>query len=95
MKTATLLLAMMLACGAAPFARAQEGKGELTLGSVLPPQSLPSLYPDLALDAALRYVNLYPLVPVVNRADSRQLEGVISRDAVFTKYGSTQTVAGV
>jgi CIC family chloride channel protein len=73
----------------------QEGKGELTLGSVLPPQSLPSLYPDLPLDAALRYVNLYPLVPVVNRADSRQLEGVISRDAVFTKYGGTQTVAGV
>jgi chloride channel protein, CIC family len=73
----------------------QEGKGELTLASVLPPQTLPSLYPDLALDAALRYVNVYPLVPVVNRADSRKLEGVISRDAVFTKYGSTQTVAGV
>jgi CIC family chloride channel protein len=73
----------------------QEGKGELTLGSVLPPQSLPSLYPDLPLDAALRYVNVYPLVPVVNRADSRQLEGVISRDSVFKKYGSTQTVAGV
>jgi CIC family chloride channel protein len=73
----------------------QEGKGELTLASVLPPQSLPSLYPDLALDAALRYVNVYPLVPVVNRANSHQLEGVISRDAVFTKYGSTQTVAGV
>jgi CIC family chloride channel protein len=73
----------------------QEGKGELTLASVLPPQSLPGLYPDLALDAALRYVNVYPLVPVVNRADSRKLEGVISRDAVFTKYGSTQTVAGV
>jgi CIC family chloride channel protein len=72
----------------------QEGKGELTLASVLPPQSLPSLYPDLPLDAALRYVNVYPLVPVVNRADSRQLEGVISRDSVFTKYGSTQTVAG-
>jgi CIC family chloride channel protein len=73
----------------------QEGKGELTLGSVLPPQSLPSLYPDLPLDAALRYVNVYPLVPVVNRADSRQLEGVISRDSVFTKYGSKQTVTGV
>ncbi len=72
----------------------QEGKGELTLASVLPPQSLPSLYPDLPLDAALRYVNVYPLVPVVNRADSHQLEGVISRDSVFTKYGSTQTVAG-
>jgi chloride channel protein, CIC family len=72
----------------------QEGKGELTLASVLPPQSLPSLYPDLPLDAALRYVNVYPLVPVVNRADSRQLEGVVSRDSVFTKYGSTPTVAG-
>jgi CIC family chloride channel protein len=72
----------------------QEGKGELILASVLPPQSLPSLYPDLPLDAALRYVNVYPLVPVVNRADSRKLEGVVSRDSVFTKYGSTQTVAG-
>ena len=65
----------------------QEGKGELTLGSVLSPQSLPSLYPDLALDSTLRYVNDYPLVPVVNRANSQQLEGVISRDSVFQKYG--------
>jgi CIC family chloride channel protein len=64
----------------------QEGKGELTLGSVLPQQSLPSLYPDLPLDSALRYVNDYPLVPVVNRANFRQLEGVISRDSVFRKY---------
>jgi CIC family chloride channel protein len=66
----------------------QEGKGELTLGSVLPAQSLPSLYPDLLLDSALRYVNDYPLIPVVNRADSRGLEGIISRDSVFKKYGS-------
>jgi CIC family chloride channel protein len=68
----------------------QEGKGELTLGSVLPPQSLPSLYPDLPLDSALRYVNDYPLVPVVNRANSRQLEGVVSRDSVFKKYEATR-----
>ncbi len=65
-----------------------EGKGELTLASVLPAQSLPSLYPDLPLDSALRYVNDYPLVPVVNRADSKRLEGVISRESVFKKYGS-------
>jgi CIC family chloride channel protein len=69
----------------------QEGKGELTLGSVLPPQSLPSLYPDLPLDSALRYVNNFPLIPVVNRANFRQLEGVISRDSVFQKYGSNPT----
>jgi CIC family chloride channel protein len=72
----------------------QEGKGELTLASVLPPQSLPSLYPDLPLDSALRYVNDYPLVPVVNRANFHQLEGVISRDSVFKKYGGTRPDAG-
>ncbi len=66
----------------------REGKGELTLASVLPAQPLPSLYPDLPLDSALRYVNAYPLVPVVNRANSRQLEGVISRESVFQKYGT-------
>jgi len=65
-----------------------EGKGELTLGSVLPSQPLPILYPDLPLDSALRYVDDYPLVPVVNRANSLQLEGVISRDSVFVKYRS-------
>ena len=69
----------------------REGKGELTLASVLPPQSLPSLYPDLPLDSALRYVNDYPLVPVVNRANSHQLEGVVSRDSVFRKYGASST----
>jgi len=69
----------------------QEGKGEHTLASVLPPQSLPSLYPDLPLDSALRYINSYPLVPVVNRADPRRLEGVVSRDSVFQKYGTPAT----
>jgi chloride channel protein, CIC family len=70
----------------------REGKGELTLASVLPKQTLPSLYPDLTLDSALRYVNDYSLIPVVNRADSRRLEGVISRDSVFKKYESVRAV---
>ena len=40
----------------------QEGKGELTLGSLLPPQSLPSLYPDLPLDSGpVSYTNLVSL----------------------------------
>jgi chloride channel protein, CIC family len=68
-----------------------EGKGEHTLGSLLPPQSLPSLYPDLPLDSALRFVNDYPLIPVVNRANSRKLEGVVSRDSVFKRYESDRT----
>jgi chloride channel protein, CIC family len=65
-----------------------EGKSEHTLSSVLSAQPIPSLYPDLPLDSALRYVNDYALVPVVNRADSRRLEGVVSRDSVFKRYGS-------
>jgi len=67
----------------------REGKGELTLASVISPPVLPSLYPDLPLDSAIRYVNEYALIPVVNRADSRRLEGVVSRESVFKKYGST------
>jgi len=70
----------------------REGKGEHTLGSVLLSQFLPSLYPDLPLDTALRYVNDYPLIPVVHRADSRRLEGVVSRESVFKKYGSRRAI---
>jgi len=65
---------------------AGEGKGEMTLASHLPAPPLPSLFPDLPLDAALRYVQDAPIVPVVNRANSRHIEGVISREDVFRKY---------
>jgi CIC family chloride channel protein len=63
-----------------------EGKSELSLGSALPSVRLPYLHPDLPLEAALRYVYQFPLIPVVSRADFRRLEGVISRDAVLNKY---------
>jgi chloride channel protein, CIC family len=66
----------------------QEGKGKLRLASVLPSQTVPSLYPDLPLDSALRYVNNYALIPVVNRANFSKLEGVISNESVFQKYGA-------
>jgi CIC family chloride channel protein len=68
-----------------------EGKGEHTIGSLISAQTLPCLYPDLPLEASLRYMNRVPLVPVVNRADSRRLEGVISREAVFARYQSRDT----
>ncbi len=63
-----------------------EGKGEMTLGSALPTGRLPHLHPDYPLEMALRYVYQTPLVPVVNRADFRKLEGVISSEAVLAKY---------
>jgi chloride channel protein, CIC family len=50
-------------------------------------QPLPSLFPDLPLDAALRFVQTYPMIPVVNRANPQRLEGIISSQSVFAKYG--------
>jgi CIC family chloride channel protein len=64
----------------------KEGKGSLTLASVLPTTRLAYLYPDLPLDAALRCVTQSELIPVVNRADLRELEGVVTRDDVLTRY---------
>ncbi len=63
-----------------------EGKAELTLSSILPPQPLPVLHPDLPLDVALRYVNQTDVVPVVSRADFGKLEGVISSEDVLSRY---------
>jgi chloride channel protein, CIC family len=63
-----------------------EGKSELSLGSILTGPPLPILHPDLPLDVALRYVNQAELVPVVSRADFGKLEGMISSDAVLSKY---------
>jgi len=34
----------------------------------------------------LRYVDRWPLVPVVNRADLRKLVGVVSEHAVLNRY---------
>ncbi|HUC30851.1 MAG TPA: chloride channel protein [Candidatus Acidoferrum sp.] len=67
--------------------RMKEGKGEHSLGSLISAQPLPSLFPDLPLDAALRFVQTYPMIPVVNRANPQKLEGVISSQSVFAKYG--------
>ncbi len=73
---------------------------ELPLGRVLPARPLPYLHPDHPLDAALRTLHDWPLLPVVHRADLTQLMGVLSvRDVIETykRLGSgtildTQTV---
>jgi CIC family chloride channel protein len=65
---------------------AEEGKGGAALGSLLAIRQIPPLHPDLPLETALRYVDRWPLVPVVSRADSRQLEGVITQRDVLERY---------
>lgn len=63
-----------------------QGKGEATLSSVLIDRRVPYLHPDHPLESALRYVDRWPVVPVVSRADFRQLEGVITERDVLERY---------
>jgi CIC family chloride channel protein len=63
-----------------------EGKGAFTLGSLAAVHHVPYLHPDQSLDTALRYVDRWPLVPVVSRADFRKLEGLISQRDVLQRY---------
>lgn len=64
----------------------KEGKGNLTLVSVLASRQIPYVHPDHPLEVALRHVDRWPLVPVVSRADFRKLEGVISQQDVLERY---------
>jgi CIC family chloride channel protein len=65
---------------------AAEGKGELSLNSLFTTRQIAYLHPDQPLDTALRYVERWPVVPVVSRADFRKLEGVISQQDVLRRY---------
>jgi CIC family chloride channel protein len=64
----------------------KNGKGDLILGSQLAIAPIPCLHPDHPLETALRYVDRWPLVPVVNRAELGKLEGVVSQHDVLVRY---------
>ncbi len=64
----------------------KEGKGNLTLVSILASRQIPYVHPDHPLEVALRHVDRWPLIPVVSRADFRKLEGVISQQDVLERY---------
>jgi len=65
---------------------ASAGKATANVGSLLSDQTVPYLHPDLPLEVALRYVDRWPLIPVVSRANFGQLEGVISQADVLRRY---------
>jgi CIC family chloride channel protein len=60
------------------------------LGDLLPEATLPLLYPDQALDEALRRLGDLPLLPVVNRADFRKLEGVVTLPDILKAYRAAE-----
>jgi CIC family chloride channel protein len=67
-------------------ALASDGKGTAKLGPLLLVARIPYLHPDLPLETALRYIERWPLVPVVSRANFQQLEGVVSQRSVLDRY---------
>ena len=48
---------------------------------------LPRVYPDLSLDAVLHLFGSRTSLPVVSRADSRQILGVVTLDSIHRAYG--------
>ena len=65
---------------------AAQGKTQQNVGSVLLIPRIPHLHPDHPLETALRYVDRWPIVPVVSRADFRKLEGVVTQRHVLERY---------
>ena len=59
---------------------------ETQLREVLSTARLPILHPDQRLDDALRFIQGHALLPVVSRAGSRKLEGVLSLPDILTAY---------
>jgi CIC family chloride channel protein len=59
---------------------------ETHLREVLSTARLPVLHPDQRLDDALRFIQGHALLPVVSRAGSRKLEGVISLPDILAAY---------
>jgi CIC family chloride channel protein len=56
------------------------------IAHILPDDSLPLLFPDIALEAAIRKLHGHEVVPVINRADQSKLEGVLTLDLVLKTY---------
>lgn len=65
---------------------ASEHPKETQLREVLSTARLPVLHPDQRLDDALRFIQGHALLPVVSRAGSRKLEGVLSLPDILTAY---------
>jgi CIC family chloride channel protein len=63
--------------------------GEIQLREVLSTARLPVLHPDQRLDDALRFIQGYEVLPVVSRAGSRKLEGVLSLPDILMAYQRT------
>jgi CIC family chloride channel protein len=62
---------------------------ETQLREILSTARLPVLHPDQRLDDALRFIQGHALLPVVGRAGSRKLEGILSVQDILDAYQKT------
>ena len=62
------------------------GHSEMSLGSVLKARAMPQLHPDHPLETALRYLDEWPILAIVNRADYQQVEGIVTMTDVLATY---------
>jgi chloride channel protein, CIC family len=70
-------------------AMASEHPKETLLREVVSTARLPVLHPDQRLDDVLRFIQGHELLPIVSRAGSRKLEGVLSLPDILTAYQRT------
>ena len=64
-----------------------DGQDQHPIEEVVNHGSAPRLYPDVALDIALRSLGRHPLLPVSSRANINQLIGTVTLDDVHRAYG--------
>ena len=57
---------------------------------VLPEHALPVLFPDIALEAALRKFHGYEVLPVINRADPLKLEGILTLELILKTFSEAR-----
>lgn len=62
---------------------------ETVLASVLKPERIPLLFPDLPLDSALPHLARWPILPVQNRASRGSIEGTLTLSDVLSRYQAT------
>ena len=63
-----------------------QGKGAETIAHNLSAKRMPQIYPDNRLEVALRHVGQWPFLPVIHRADPRQLVGLVSMRDVMGAF---------
>jgi chloride channel protein, CIC family len=68
------------------LAAAAASTPRVPLESILKPERVPLLFPDLPLDSAIPYLSRWPILPIQNRASRGKLEGLVTMEDVIRRY---------